>query len=442
MLEPTMLISSMLLATLLASSAAAHGAAQSPVQEHAPVQASILDELRVALQPSLVAEGALLDRVARLPGAQTPLGRGDAATTVDLVWNAYAASVRESVRLPSTGGTVEVPGAGMRYTRRVFGEKPEKGWSLVLSLHGGGAAAPSVNDQQWENQQRLYTLDEGIYVVPRAPGNTWDLWHRPEIDKLFDRLIRDFLAVEGVDPDRVYVIGYSAGGDGVYQLAPRMADRFAGAAMMAGHPNETKPDGLRNIAFALHMGANDHAFERNRVAERWRTLLEELRAADPDGYPHQVVIHPGKSHWMDREDAAAIPWIKGFTRDPRPKRIVWLQDDVVHDRFYWLAVDEPKAGDRLVVERSGNTITIAAASRPLRLRIRLDDTMVDLDQEIVVRTAERELLRTKATRTLATIVRTLDERGDPRSIFTAEIAVDVPVVPETPAAKDARPASP
>jgi poly(3-hydroxybutyrate) depolymerase len=41
----------------------------------------------------------------------------------------------------------------------------------------------------------------------------------------------------GVNPDKVYLLGYPAGGDGVWQLAPRMADRFAAAAMMAGHPN-------------------------------------------------------------------------------------------------------------------------------------------------------------------------------------------------------------
>ena len=40
------------------------------------------------------------------------------------------------------------------------------------------------------------------------------------------------IVFEDVDPNRVYLLGYSAGGDGVYQLAPRMADRFAAASMM------------------------------------------------------------------------------------------------------------------------------------------------------------------------------------------------------------------
>ena len=124
-------------------------------------------------------------------------------------------------------------------------------------MHGGGGAPPQVNDQQWENQKRLYTLSEGVYLVPRAPTNTWNLWHQGHIDGMFSRLIENMIALEDVNPDKVYLMGYSAGGDGVYQLAPRMADRFAAAAMMAGHPNETSPLGLRNLPFTLHMGGRD-----------------------------------------------------------------------------------------------------------------------------------------------------------------------------------------
>ena len=31
--------------------------------------------------------------------------------------------------------------------------------------------------------------------------------------------------------------------------------------MMAGHPNETRPDGLRNLPFTLHMGGEDFRHE-------------------------------------------------------------------------------------------------------------------------------------------------------------------------------------
>ena len=81
------------------------------------------------------------------------------------------------------------------------------------------AGAQGGERQQWENQKKLYTLEEGIYLAPRSPTNTWNLWHEAHIDRLFGRLIEDLIVLEDVNPDRVYVLGYSAGGDGVYQLA-------------------------------------------------------------------------------------------------------------------------------------------------------------------------------------------------------------------------------
>ncbi|MBL9149880.1 MAG: dienelactone hydrolase family protein [Phycisphaerae bacterium] len=318
----------------------------------------------------------------------------------------------------------------MKFFAKTFGDAPTGGRSLVISMHGGGGAPTQVNDQQWENQKRLYELKEGIYVAPRAPGDTWDLWHQGHIDGLFDRLIEDLVIVEDVNPDRVYIMGYSAGGDGVFQLAPRMADRFAAAAMMAGHPNETRPDGLRNLPFTLHMGGKDGAFKRNEVAAQWKTLLADLHAADPKGYVNEVVIHPGKGHWMDREDAVAIPWMAAHTRDLRPTKIVWLQDDVTHSRFYWLAVDDPKARERIVVERDGQTIRVVEAPAEKRLRIRLDDSMLDLDKPVVVLQGEKELFRGNVERSPAVIDATLNERGDRQGIWTAEVAVTT--LPATP----------
>jgi len=84
-----------------------------------------------------------------------------------------------------------------------------------------------------------------------------------------------------VDPNKVYLMGYSAGGDGVYQLAPRMADRFAAASMMAGHPNDASPLGLRNIGFTIHMGANDSSYNRNKVALEWEKILRKLEVLVP-----------------------------------------------------------------------------------------------------------------------------------------------------------------
>ena len=87
-----------------------------------------------------------------------------------------------------------------KFSFKTFGERPRGGHSLWISLHGGGGAPKRVNDQQWENQKKLYTLEEGIYLAPRAPTDTWTLWHQPHMDRLLSRLIEDLIVLEGVNP--------------------------------------------------------------------------------------------------------------------------------------------------------------------------------------------------------------------------------------------------
>ena len=98
----------------------------------------------------------------------------------------------------------------LKYLRRDFGQAPDGQKSLWISMHGGGGAPARVNDQQWRNQIKLYTLEEGIYIAPRAPTDTWNLWHQGHIDDLFDRLIETFIATKGLQPRVLWLLG---GGD-------------------------------------------------------------------------------------------------------------------------------------------------------------------------------------------------------------------------------------
>ena len=312
----------------------------------------------------------------------------------------------------------------LKFEYKVFGEKPKAGRSLFISMHGGGNAAPRVNDQQWQNQIKLYTPAEGIYVAPRAPTNTWNLWHESHIDTLFDQLILAAIVEGGVDPNKVYIMGYSAGGDGVYQLAPRMADRLAAAAMMAGHPNETSPLGLRNIGFALHMGALDAAYSRNEIAKRWGVVLDSLQQADAAGYQHQVQLHEGRPHWMNREDTVAVPWMATFKRNPVPNKVVWKQDDVHHLQFYWLAVPAGavQTGGEIVATYKGNEVNIEKSYADT-LMVRLNDKMMDLDNPVVLSYEGKEIFRGKVKRSLELIDKTVKERNDPGLIFSAELMI-------------------
>jgi len=240
-------------------------------------------------------------------------------------------------------------------------------------------------------------------------------------------MIAAYVTLRGVDPNRVYLMGYSAGGDGVYQLAPRMADRFGAAAMMAGHPNETKPDGLRNLPFALFMGGKDGAYDRNKIAAGWKEALAALREADPGGYDHEVTIFPEMGHWMQREDRVALPWMAARERRGWPERVVWLQDDVAHDRFYWLGAAEtdraPRA--RVVATAKEQTIDIDSAD-VTRLTLYLHDRLIDLDKPITVRWNGEEVFAGEVPRTRTAIEASLAGRPDPALGATALLVVERP----------------
>lgn len=369
-----------------------------------------------------------LPAVERNADAATParaLSRVEAERVAAMLFAEFRARFVAERESEMQAKSIELEGKKLRWKEKVFGEAPATGHSLWISMHGGGNAPAQVNDRQWTNQIGLYEPAEGIYIAPRAPTDTWNLWHEGHIDPMFQRLIDDFVALRGVDPDRVYLMGYSAGGDGVWQLAPRMADRFAAASMMAGHPNEASLLGLRNLPFAIFMGGDDAAYNRNRIAAEKGAELDRLEAADPGGYVHRVRIYEGLGHWMQRKDAEAVPWMAGFRRNPWPKKVVWQQDDVVHRRFYWLRVPEASA----IEERALMTATVVGqeirldGKVPPGIQLRLSDALLDLDKPVRVLVAGREVFDGAVTRRASVVLESLSERLDPSAVATALLAL-------------------
>ncbi len=358
--------------------------------------------------------------------ASVSLTKDDSAKAADILWADRLSFLRTTREAEMRDKVIELAGRKMKFGVVYFGGKesaPAGGRSLFISMHGGGGAPPQLNDSQWRNQVALakaYHAKEGVYIAPRAPTDTWNLWHEAHMDGFLDRLIENCVALEGVNPDRVYILGYSAGGDGVYQLAPRMSDRWAAASMMAGHPNETSPRGLRNVPFAIQVGELDGAYNRNKVAAQWGEKLDALRAEDAGGYEHFVEVHKGKQHWMDTDDRKAIPWMEKYTRNPLPERIVWRQDDVTHRNSYWLVVPEqqPKAGDEIIADRKGQTFTLALPEGKSAW-VMLNDEMVNLDEPVTVSVNGNEIMKGTAKRTIGALTRTLAGRGDRKLMFSA-----------------------
>jgi len=352
------------------------------------------------------------------------LSEQEAEKALATLWSQHKSLLRKERAKEVSTKRITLDGNTLRYAQKIFGSAPKTGRSLWISLHGGGSAPASVNDQQWQNQLQLYQPKEGYYVAPRAPTDSWNMWFKPHITPLFDRLIENFVVKNRVDPNKVYVLGYSAGGDGVYQIGPRMADRWAAASMMAGHPNDAQPDNLRNIGFGLFMGGSDSSYNRNGMAKKWKGLLANLKKGDPAGYDHMVRIYSGLGHWMNLRDAEALPWMAKFTRDPWPDKVIWRQDGVTQTRFYWLGVakSDHAKGRRIEATVKGQTINLTA-KQTRRVTVRLSDALLDLDRAVTVKYNGKVKFKGTVDRLKSRMSESLSERADNRSVASATITV-------------------
>ena len=347
----------------------------------------------------------------------------EAAFIIDSLWLKESAKElgRQWERLTIANDSIKLACAC-----RVFGMTPKDGRSLYISMHGGGECPKEVNDEQWMNQIYLYEPFEGVYVAPRAPWNTSDLWHRKGLDELLEDVIRACVVFEGVNPNKVYLLGYSAGGDGVWRVAPRMADKWAAASMMAGHPGESSQVNLMNTPYMIWMGENDHYYDRNILAKEKAQVMDSLAAAHPGKYIHSNNIIEGKGHWMDRVDTAAIGWMAQYRRMPYPKQVVWRQERVTREHFYWLTApaDEVEQGKTVIANIDGNTINIEQCDYS-RLTIYLNDRLVNLDKKVTIRYKGKKIARIKPSRTIAALHRSLNLRNDRSYAFPCIVDVEM-----------------
>ncbi len=353
---------------------------------------------------------------------------------------------------PVSAGVMTFGDAAMRYAALTIGEKPENGYPLYIALHGGGGAPAEVNDEQWEAMAYYYSnpLSCGVYVAPRGVRDTWDTHFNPESYPLYDRLIEYMILTRDVDPNRAYLLGFSAGGDGVYAVAPRMADRFAGVNMSSGHPNGVSLLNLKNLPIQLQAGEHDTAYGRNTVTAEYGAYLDDLEA-EYGGYVHRTMIHYNAGHnyadyermplptindpqaWLKegkraykRVNSYPPDWLNQFTREPLPETVLWdlttraaLRET---ESFYYLTA--PYATDSGVIRasysREDNRIEIIARDVNGPFGVLLNEKMIDFSKPVVFSVNGEETVR-RVTPDRRVLEETTAERGDPNYQFEAKV---------------------
>jgi hypothetical protein len=203
-----------------------------------------------------------------------------------------------------------------------------------------------------------------------------------------------------------------------------MADYWAAASMMAGHPGDAAALSLRNLPFAIYMGGADAAYKRNELAAVWKNKLDSLAQRYPGNYIHDVHIYPGMPHWMSRKDTIAIPWLASFKRNPLPTTVAWHQDDRIHPMFYWLGVPEQTALPYMesIISIKNNVINVEKNENKV-LYIYLNDQLANLDKRIEIKQDGKVIFDGKVQRTIITIEETA-KRLDPDLVFSVKLRLE------------------
>ncbi len=336
--------------------------------------------------------------------------------------------------------------------------KGKKG--LALGLHGGGAGSGDAGSAASALGGAISSLGiRGVY--PEVLVKTEYGWTDPPDTErwIIEALLPAAIRTWKVDANRVYVTGHSMGGYGTWTYGSIHADRFAGGAAFAGAPTiywekgqkdkraEAVVEGylpnLYNFPLFVYQSlddanvpaaANVHACAR----------LKELHESDPQGWEFVYEEVDGRGHaFPEKGPKPGLEWMAEHVRNPRPVKIRWQPVREWKKRFYWLHWETPWLLSEVVavLDRERNAIDITVekprSATPQRteteresfvstLRVSLDERLVDMTREVVVTVDGVERFRGVPVLSLATLIRTAEEREDPDYVFAFEAPMGPP----------------
>lgn len=172
-------------------------------------------------------------------------------------------------------------------------------WPLVLFLHGAGERGNEIRKVARTGPPLLAAEGRDfpmILVSPQCPPHQG--WRAEILLKLIDHVAAQYR----VDPQRIYVTGYSMGGFGTWDLTAAAPDRFAAAAPLCGGGAHAYAERLKHLPLWVFHGEVDNVVP----IESSQNMVDAVRAAGGDV---RFTVYPGEGHGIcDRTYARDDFW--------------------------------------------------------------------------------------------------------------------------------------
>ena len=328
----------------------------------------------------------------------------------------------------------------------------DRSWPVILALHGAHGDGPGYLEH-WTHGPGAAVAGKYIVLAPSADkvyGWGPASFGRAQAIAALDWVIANYR----VDADRVYMEGTSMGGYGTKRLATLWPDRFAAISPRSGPPlSPLQMATMRNLHALpmLSFAGRDDKLIPEKVFESEK---DEITA---DGLPAEMNILSGRGHevYQDKDpDAVAF-----FEKHPRDRAPASLTFDSCEEgpgvRHYYVEITETdsrgnqqaseivlngtKGDDSIIkqmqaardivqyeallkqaqekgvllenrktwskpreitlhIDRANNSIVIEKTAFVRQFKIYVDDDLLDMSKEIVVKSGERTLLKRKIER--------------------------------------------
>ena len=337
------------------------------------------------------------------------------------------------------------------------GECPENGYPLFLYLHGSGP-----KQAEWNTGWKLaQSFDDApsTYFIPQIPneGEYYRWWQKAKITA-WNKLFRQAMLSDSINPNRLYCFGISEGGYGSQRLSAYYADYLAAAGPMAGgEPLINAPaENYMNLGFSMLTGANDFGFYRHILTQYTKKTIDSLEQQYPQYYSHRINLIPGKGHSIDY--SPTTPWLKTFTRIAQPKQFIWenfAMDGVYRNGFYNIAVLErsnKNADERTVytmridnnrIDLTVKNVTYETIEKDPHWGIGLDfkktytevtkgkfllylsPELVNLNEKVAVYLNGKKIYDAKVPMRMEHLINSCTTFSDPERLFPAAVFIDL-----------------